>query len=411
MDRICIDIKNEFMECNIDKIVKRYTNAMNEFLSFSARLREASPKYNELLLNSINKINDVYNVQISEMLVRENMYDIPMWGNVYWQFLHLFSILVSDAFEKNMILDMIDFPTILFNIHLILPCPVCKSHYMDIKDTQLIRNAIKEAAFGSPVYGTMVIHNIINKDIYSNRKPFSLSDFALHYGCVERYNEKLVKSNRFVSSGIDWQPKSHAILTRLLSIRFVMPYKYANSLIRSKYYYTSPILSSLNSHWELKNYEGFQYDSNQIPQNTNVISKPVATMSHNDLEAALSDAILLFKLNEKDKERVKNIPNAIGDKGKIDDDRLMHYFLTSPGALVDYQQIIIYYYRNHPDIVKELLKQRTTNKQTDKESPFVEYGPFDDSRIADVYKMLDNPVVDSLPVRFQKPQVPLPYSL
>lgn len=112
----------EFQSINIDVIVEKFKPILNEFYEFTAPYREQVPKYSRILNAFINELCSIYKFKREEVFVNRASYTVPLWGHLYWQFVHLSSILLSYSFEKNYISDQLDFPLLLYNIDRILPC-------------------------------------------------------------------------------------------------------------------------------------------------------------------------------------------------------------------------------------------------------------------------------------------------
>lgn len=254
MDKILVSIADELKSLNIQYIIKAYQPVMSEFYELSAPYRTAAKKYNQALENFIKTIGGLYGVEAEPMVVYPDKYSPTDWGNVYWQFLHLSSILLSYAFENGRINNLLDFPLIVYNIDLILPCAKCAHHYSLIKNNPEVTQTIKALSFGSVLVSLQIFHNIITANIdkspdYANspnRDPFLIPDFALKYKCIDSRSETLKKSNEYIKSCIDWQPTTHTLLCVILSTYCSQSYERTSKILKYKLYAKNESFSGIN---------------------------------------------------------------------------------------------------------------------------------------------------------------------
>lgn len=246
LDRlICDQIQEEFRLLKMKAIINEFSQAASEFLELTARKRELEPTYSKILVNYIDIMCRVFDCQITPMFVDINKYTAPKWGAVFWRFLHYGSILLSYAFEQKLVDSFLNFATIVYQIHLVLPCPVCKSHYMSIRESQDVIDTIKCIAFGLPVTGVHRFHNIITNNVDTfilktsanreRRRPFVLSDFVRTYNCYTFTDETLTSSTNYVSSYFDWQPTTHALLSIIMATYARQPYMRASCCLKTLY--------------------------------------------------------------------------------------------------------------------------------------------------------------------------------
>lgn len=217
--------------CNIQTIVERYIPIMNEFWELSLPFRhntdnDKSAAYNVKLENMIDTLNRLYGVSRTLIAVNVHKYTTSAWGHVYWNFFHLSSILILYAFQQKRIQSLLDFPTLVYNIDVILPCSICKAHYENVKYTHDVKNDIvKHMSFGSLVTGLMHFHNVITVNVdktvqYADkpkRRLYGMADFALTYQCIEMADETIKLSTDYYRNYIDWQPPTHTLLSILFS--------------------------------------------------------------------------------------------------------------------------------------------------------------------------------------------------
>lgn len=242
---ICKEIQEEFRTTSIQMAVDEFQKITSEFLELSARKRELEPSYSKILMNFVNTMCRVYKCKIVPMFVNVNNYTTPQWGPVYWRFLHYSSILLAYAYENKMIASFLDFATIVYQIHLVLPCPTCKSHYMSVRETVEITDTIKYVAFGLPMVGVHFFHNLITKNVDSyltklsanreHRRPFLVSDFARTYHCLSFTDETLNTSETYVPSRFDWQPPTHCALATIVGTYTRQTYMRASCRLKTMY--------------------------------------------------------------------------------------------------------------------------------------------------------------------------------
>lgn len=276
-------IPDEFRKLDIQKFVREYELIASEFVELSARKRELEPKYSKILMDFIATMCRVYGCKTIPMFVDVNKYTTTKWGPVYWRFMHYSSILLSYAYEHKMVTSYLDFATIVYQIHLILPCSTCKSHYMRIRESQNVIDCIKYIAFGLPVLGVLYFHNLITDNVdntmlkamsnHERRKPFTYSNFAHTYECLTITNETLHSSTDYVPSYFDFQSKTHSTITTILATYTKQPYMRVSC--RLKLVYNAIIATEYNrlKRQELKTDQGHKLI--MVPSsNSGVNSKP-----------------------------------------------------------------------------------------------------------------------------------------
>lgn len=225
--RLLDDSRTELNAASIDDIVAKFQPVLDEFYALTETLRAAQPEYNRVFTRLVQTLQEEYpKLTVNLMFVRPSNYSTDLWGPVYWRFLHLASILVSYAFERQRIRDMLDLPTLVYNVDLILPCPMCAAHYQAIKQDSRVLLAVKNMSFGSIVTYLQTFHNIVTENVdrtpeYANRpaRPvFTSIRFAREYGCLEIQPSDLLKSKTYTRCKIEWFPKLHRLLSTLLAL-------------------------------------------------------------------------------------------------------------------------------------------------------------------------------------------------
>lgn len=211
---------------NINSVVERFKPILDEFNALTENIRADHQSYNDIYTNFIDIISSLYNIRVDIMHASVQNYSTYEWGPVYWKFFHLSSILLEYAIYENKINNILDFPTLIYNIDYILPCPMCASHYKAIKLTIPVKASIKDISFGYIMSGLHTFHNIVTKNIdstheYKNRPKrsyFSIIDFVKMYNCIEISSSTIYKTTEYQRNKVDWQPKIHRILTTLLAL-------------------------------------------------------------------------------------------------------------------------------------------------------------------------------------------------
>lgn len=244
-DKILKSTFEELKNLNINYIVERYKPSLSEFYELSLMYRVNVKKYNAIFENFIETLCNLFKIQRQPMMVFPNKYSTKEWGNVYWEFLHLSSILLSYAYENGMINNLLKFPTLVYNIDSILLCPKCAYHYSIVKNSDDVKQVIKSMSFGSIMISLQIFHNIITANVdktpdyanIKNRERFLISDFALKYKCIDIQSEFNKKSTNYLKSCIDWQPTTHVLLSIILSTYCSQPfYDRTSNLLKYKLY-------------------------------------------------------------------------------------------------------------------------------------------------------------------------------
>lgn len=246
---VYINLRKEFDALNIDTIVKKFEEVVSEFYAFTDEYSGTGDDYITLYMgvldNVIFTLCDLYKVKLEEMTVWRYKYSPTSWGNMYWKFLHYASILVSYAYEHGLLRNtFLDFGAVIYNIDAILPCDICKYHYMSIKDTPTVRDIHLDINFGLVMLGTQYFHNVISDNINKKQKNMNITeksmfyaaDFAAVYECISTKDEKKKNSMEFVETAIDWQPITHRLLTVILATYCHTSYIKASNLLKDKLY-------------------------------------------------------------------------------------------------------------------------------------------------------------------------------
>lgn len=254
-DPLLQNVMYEFEHTNINTIRAKFEGFLSEFYELSRRYRESVPDYNMYVDGLIEFICGAYDIKRQVIFVDVHKYTAPAWGRVYWGFLHYISILLADAFETGKTNHFHNLATIVYHIDLILPCSICQQHYQAIKNEYQVRDVVKSIAFGACMTGVQTFHNVVSANINktiapmantspsssapSKKSMFYVPNFALEYRCIDIPNDAMLKHSAvYIKSQIDWQPKTHALLSTILSVYCNgQPYVRASSLIKHRMYF------------------------------------------------------------------------------------------------------------------------------------------------------------------------------
>lgn len=245
----------EFESCNISQIVTAYKPILDEFCAVSEHLRSTQTQYNEIFEKLIGVLCEEYDIKRDIMYVRLGNYGTNIWGNLYWRFLHLTSILLEHSMHENRINDPLDFPLLVYNIDHILPCPTCAQHYRQIKESADVKATIKDMSFGMLMSGLQAFHNLVTQNVdktldyanMPNRAPFTMLDFARTYHCIERLPENILKSKIYVRPRLDWQPNTHRMLTIFYAIANKQTYSPSSDMLKLNLYHCTNLASTVVS--------------------------------------------------------------------------------------------------------------------------------------------------------------------
>lgn len=328
-------IADEFKHLNIQTIIEQFEPILDEFYELSEMSRRNSPKYNEMLEKLIDKLTTIFKLKRTVIYVRVNSYTTTQWGNVYWLFMHYASILLSYAYSNGLINDYLDFPSIVYNIDEILPCPMCKAHYLTIKQSPEVKATIKTIAFGMTITGLIDFHNIITSNVdqtleYMNqpkRSRFTMPDFVLKYKCVELPDKPATaKIQTYIPKNVDWQSTTHAHLTIILAIYCPQLYLQASCTMKNLIYANE----SAFNHMHLLDKD---YNFNMIYNTTDLL---ISRMTKKQIIYCIVRALLL------------QLHDTLINENEMKNNKF-------------YNNSIIYLYRMHPQIIRKLVELNMPN--------------------------------------------------
>lgn len=241
---LVISAKVELENWSIDDVAKRFAGIIDEFLAIVEAFSDPVMEYKLMLDRMIGILSARFGISQQTVHVRHSKYGTDVWGPIYWKFFHYSSILITYMYSEKEINDMIDFPILLFNINHILPCSVCKTHYMSVKHSNGMRRTLKELSFGNVMTGTQTFHNIVTSNINALkatpvlRPMFNMLDFAKTYGCLDQPEVEEAKSLTYIRNRVDGQPPTHRLLSTFYAL--VKGTNYMRSSNELKAWYDKP---------------------------------------------------------------------------------------------------------------------------------------------------------------------------
>lgn len=245
IDRLVAIAAKETAEASVDDLLQEFQGTLDEFHALSQPLRSANTAYDAAYQRMIAKFLECYpTLNLNVVYLNLSKYSVDRWGPVYWRFFHLSAILLLELFSKHRVDDVMDYPTLLYNVDVILPCPTCAWHYLQIKRSDGILTAIKETSFARLMNGARYFHNLVT--MHQNelpefqnrpaRPPFTVLDYAERYGCLEEVPDDLVKTTSYVRGWVDWQPPLHRQISLFYAMRRSIPYALASRHLKRVVY-------------------------------------------------------------------------------------------------------------------------------------------------------------------------------
>lgn len=229
------EIGEEFLAINHNDeirkiIVPLFKDNCEEFLSIIEPLIDTTSAYYRILENLIDVLCTIYGIKIDVVHIELRNYGNNIWGPVFWKFVHYTAILIEHAYSNTLINDILDYPTIVYNIDQILPCSVCAYNYMKIKDSsKILMHSVKNMSFGKCVEGSSIFHNVITEHIAQQQQhdgaaaaavaaavPYTSIDFANEYHFLSHPQEQKNKSKDYIKMNVEFHPLRHRMLCVLL---------------------------------------------------------------------------------------------------------------------------------------------------------------------------------------------------
>lgn len=238
--------RRELDAFSVDRVVAAFVPVLSEFEAYTEGVAIPDP-YRERLAEFISFLKSAYDLPTQVMLVQSGKYTTDMWGPLYWAFLHYASILLQYALRAGLADDVKDFPTLVYNIEMMLPCGNCVSHYSDTKrrNASNVLYAVKLMSFGHVVQGVYQFHNAIAENVHGQRRdaraspfrPFTPIDFARRYGCypMTTVADSEHKSTDYARPVLDWQTPLHLSVSVVLVIRYGVSYSRVSNYLKRSY--------------------------------------------------------------------------------------------------------------------------------------------------------------------------------
>lgn len=257
--------KDEYLSIDhFDKVkvelLPKFKDTAEEFLSIIEPLVDTTSDYYHVLANVIDVLCSVYEIRLDVVHIELQNYSNYVWGPIFWKFIHYAAILIESAYARDQINDILDFPTIVYNIDQILPCSICAQNYLQVKTTnKMIALAIKRMAFGKCTEGCSIFHNIITEHIsqgHQNQEGepithYTLIDYVNEYNFLSYPKDPTNKTKSYIKMRVEYQPLLHRILVIMLILwkntvgrQMIIGYEDANRLILSLYESNSSSSSS-----------------------------------------------------------------------------------------------------------------------------------------------------------------------
>lgn len=171
----------------------------------------------------------LYLVKNDAVRIAYNLYDATKWGNLYWKFLHLASILVSHAITSKLWDHCFRFPILVVHIDLILPCTICVGHYQTIKpelkvDGSKLHQLSVSLCCGTTIEAVYLFHNLISYNINKSNqvlaspKPyFTPQEFAhLYHVLFPKVEQPLI--NTYCDAFFEPMSPFHTIICTLMKV-------------------------------------------------------------------------------------------------------------------------------------------------------------------------------------------------
>lgn len=210
--------------------------------------------YIELLDEFVDRLIDLFpQIHMVNKYVSYGTFTVNQWGPIYWAFFHHSSILLQMALSRNLIDDIHNFASLVYNVDAALPCPNCISHYMTVKYAATTKEIVKLISFGYTIRGVYLFHRHITDNILAHTfrrgsatyeqqrlaKDFSVVNFAQLYN-VYPYTVQERELTRYARPPLEWMPTVHTCVATLLAIRYGGTLIGASMRLKdSKFYKTS----------------------------------------------------------------------------------------------------------------------------------------------------------------------------
>lgn len=241
--------KQQLDEYSVDRVITEFAPVLSEFEAYVEGIA-VPDAYRSRLSAFTAFLKSAFHLSTAVMLVHTNKYSTDMWGPLYWSFLHYASILLQYALCTGLTDDVKEFPVLVYNIDMVLPCNVCIAHYLSVKHQTHVRNLIKIMSFGHVMQGLYQFHNVISENVYRHRYPmaakdanvppfrvFTAIDFAKRYHCypLTTVADNEHKSSEYCRPRLDWQSPLHISVSVILGVDYKVSYSRASNYVKRMY--------------------------------------------------------------------------------------------------------------------------------------------------------------------------------
>ncbi|ABO45340.1 unknown [Gryllus bimaculatus nudivirus] len=244
---------------SIDTVYKLFQPVFNEFTNYVADAKsqfiitDVSADYEKAYNNFIdNFLIKKCGFKKTLMVVRVNQYTTSDWGHLYWSFLHYASIILQYNIYTNKVTDTFSFAAFIMGIENILPCMMCRIHYIQNKqkmsNSAYLLNLMKRLCFGIIIQSVFSFHNFISNSIPGKPKSdFNVIDFQIKYYCSVTDKSDNVDTDSSSQSLkhegntpekilVDWQGPTHVCVSLLTAVVSKRNYYIVNKEIKEKLY-------------------------------------------------------------------------------------------------------------------------------------------------------------------------------
>lgn len=241
--------KQQLDEYSVDRVVTEFVPVLSEFEAYVEGI--AVPDAYRIRLSAFTAfLKSAFDLSATVMLVQTSKYSTDMWGPLYWSFLHYAAILLQYALYTGLTDDVKEFPVLVYNIDMMLPCSLCIAHYLSVKHQRHVRNLIKTMSFGHVIQGLYQFHNVISENVYRHRYPmaakdpnvppfrtFTAIDFAKRYHCypMTTVADNEHKSSEYSRPRLDWQSPLHLSVSVILGVSYKVSYSRASNYVNRMY--------------------------------------------------------------------------------------------------------------------------------------------------------------------------------
>jgi hypothetical protein len=156
----------------IAKLTLLYLNKINELVATALGL-ENSLEDNATIVDVYTFLDLPPNIEVDRTI---------LWGNHYWKFLHQTSILYSIRKDDVKFSDA--FRAVLYNLLIILPCPMCMENFQSKLITSgVMENKVFSLMETDPIRAVYDLHSLVNEHTNPIKyKDYTFETFLMAYG-------------------------------------------------------------------------------------------------------------------------------------------------------------------------------------------------------------------------------------